>query len=96
MTTACSTESLSTSCSNGAATATIRPNTLSASVDSWRVQPRAQAGGWFYLTTKNRYGWNYLLGKPDEHTFGWRFGQALPRWLIATLMKWRGKPRISG
>jgi len=53
-------------------------------------------GGWFYLTTKNRYGWGYLIGKPDEHTFGWRFGQALPRWLIATLMKSRGKSRIAG
>jgi SAM-dependent methyltransferase len=53
-------------------------------------------GGWFYLTTKNRYGWNYLLGKPDEHTFGWPFGQALPRWLLGALLKWRGKPRTVG
>ena len=52
--------------------------------------------GWFYLTTKNRYGWHYLIGKGDEHTFGWRFGQALPRWLLAALMKCRGKSRTGG
>jgi SAM-dependent methyltransferase len=53
-------------------------------------------GGWFFLTTKNRFGLRYLLGGPDEHTFGWRFGQALPRWLLAILLRLRGKSRSNG
>ncbi len=53
-------------------------------------------GGWLFLTTKNRYGLRYLLGKPDEHTFGWPFGQALPRWLLAILLRLRGKSRTYG
>ena len=52
--------------------------------------------GWFFLTTKNRFGLSYLLGKRDEHTFGWRFGQALPRWLLALLLRLRGKPQPPG
>jgi SAM-dependent methyltransferase len=52
--------------------------------------------GWFFLGTKNRFGLRYLLGKPDEHTFGWRFGQALPRWLLALLLRLRGKSRPTG
>jgi SAM-dependent methyltransferase len=53
-------------------------------------------GGWFFLTTKNRYGLRYVLGRPDEHTFNWRFGQALPRWLLAILLRLRGKSRSNG
>lgn len=53
-------------------------------------------GGWFFLTTKNRYGLHYVVGKPDEHTFGWRFGQALPRWLIAILLRLSGRSRPNG
>ena len=53
-------------------------------------------GGWLYLMTKNRFGWRYLLGKPDEHTYDWRFGQAMPRWLLSTLLRLRGKPEPLG
>lgn len=38
-------------------------------------------GGYLYLATKNRFGVSYLLGKPDEHFDGMRFGSALPRTL---------------
>ena len=53
-------------------------------------------GGWFYLATKNRFGLRYLLGKPEEHTFNWHFGQALPRWLLAALLRFNGKSRPDG
>jgi SAM-dependent methyltransferase len=55
-----------------------------------------EPGGWLFLTTKNRFGLRYLLGKPDEHTFEWRFGQALPRWLLAILLRLYGKSRPNG
>jgi hypothetical protein len=38
----------------------------------------------------------YVVGKPDEHTFGWPFGQALPRWLLAILLRLKGKRRAGG
>lgn len=53
-------------------------------------------GGWIYLTTKNRYGMVLLHGVHDVHTYNWRFGQAMPRWLIALLGKITGKPRTEG
>lgn len=53
-------------------------------------------GGWFFVATKNRYGLPYLLGGPDEHTFSWPFGQALPRCVVATLLRLHGKSRPGG
>jgi SAM-dependent methyltransferase len=61
--------------------------------ECWRV---LKPGGWFYLNTKNRFGLRYLLGRPDEHTFGWPFGQALPRWLLDVLLRIRGKSGPGG
>ncbi len=55
-----------------------------------------KAGGWFFLATKNRFGLNYLIGKRDEHTYQWRFGQALPRWLVALILRCSGKSRPGG
>jgi SAM-dependent methyltransferase len=53
-------------------------------------------GAWLFVTTKNRFGLRYLQGNRDEHTYGWRFGQALPRPLLALLLRWRGKTRPEG
>lgn len=53
-------------------------------------------GGVLYLCTKNRYGWRYLLGKPDEHAYGLRFGSALPRALLDRMLRARGHDRPSG
>jgi len=52
--------------------------------------------GAFYLATKNRYALSYLLGKPDEHAYNMRFGNALPRWLMQLLLKSKGKNRPAG
>ena len=51
-------------------------------------------GGWIYLMTKNRFGMVHLNGAHDQHTFGWRFGQAVPRWLLALRMRLQGKSRV--
>jgi len=56
--------------------------------ECWRV---LKPGGWFFLTTKNRYGLRYLLGRRDEHTFLLPFGQALPRWLLDIVLRITGK-----
>jgi len=53
-------------------------------------------GGVLYLSTKNRYALSYLLGRPDEHVYGMRFGNALPRWLMRAALKRRGKDRPAG
>jgi SAM-dependent methyltransferase len=53
-------------------------------------------GGKLYLTTKNRFALRYLLGKPDEHSFGMRFGNALPRWLHRLLLRAKGHARPAG
>ena len=53
-------------------------------------------GGWIYLMTKNRFGMVHLNGAHDQHTFGWRFGQAVPRWLLALRMRLQGKSRVDG
>jgi SAM-dependent methyltransferase len=76
-------------------------NVASSHLESQKLLLRESARvlkpqGWLFLTTKNRFGLNYLLGKPDEHTFGWRFGQALPRPLLALLLRLRGKSRPPG
>ncbi|APW64044.1 class I SAM-dependent methyltransferase [Paludisphaera borealis] len=61
--------------------------------ECWRV---LKPGGWIYLTTKNRYGMVLLHGVHDPHTFNWRFGQAMPRWLISLLGRLLGKSRPEG
>lgn len=53
-------------------------------------------GGALYLSTKNRFALKYLLGRPDEHAHGMRFGSALPRdWMMRALRR-RGHQRPSG
>lgn len=47
-------------------------------------------GGQVYLMTKNRFALRLLLGKQDEHCYGMRWGNALPRWLMRLLLKRRG------
>lgn len=49
-------------------------------------------GGAIFISTKNRFGLNYLLGGFDEHSYGMRFGRALPHWLLRGIMALRGKP----
>jgi SAM-dependent methyltransferase len=51
-------------------------------------------GGLLYLATKNRFSLKYLIGKPDEHYGGMRFGSALPRWLADKLYKGRPPGRL--
>jgi SAM-dependent methyltransferase len=60
-------------------------------------------GGQLYLSTKNRYAARYVIGKPDEHYHGMRFGSALPRWFAdrihgrrprGRLHSWRGLQRL--
>jgi SAM-dependent methyltransferase len=53
-------------------------------------------GGTLYLATKNRYALRYLLGKTDEHAYGLRFGNALPRWLMRWALLRIGKERPQG
>jgi SAM-dependent methyltransferase len=52
--------------------------------------------GVLYLATKNRFALKYLLGRADEHCFGQRFGNALPRWLMNRRLKRLGKSRPGG
>jgi len=49
--------------------------------------------GFIFIATKNRYALQYLLGGRDEHT-GFRFGNALPRWLMHWLLSRRQKKRV--
>jgi SAM-dependent methyltransferase len=60
-------------------------------------------GGRLYVSTKNRYAARYVIGKPDEHYHGMRFGSALPRWFAdrihgqrprGRLHSWRGLQRL--
>lgn len=53
-------------------------------------------GGSLFLATKNRFALRYLLGKPDEHADGMRFGNALPRWAMRAALRHRGKARPAG
>jgi SAM-dependent methyltransferase len=46
-------------------------------------------GGVIWLCTKNRFALRYVLGKPDEHSRGLRFGSALPRALRDRLVRSR-------
>lgn len=46
-------------------------------------------GGFFYLSTKNRFSLRLLTGGPDEHMSEMHFGSALPRWLSRILLRGR-------
>ena len=46
-------------------------------------------GGCLFVATKNRFNVRLLTGGVDEHC-GLRFGHALPRWLMRSLLKRRG------
>jgi SAM-dependent methyltransferase/uncharacterized protein YbaR (Trm112 family) len=55
-----------------------------------------KSGGVIYLATKNRYSLHYLIGKSDEHCYGMPFGNALPRWLLYSMLRLQGKSRPRG
>jgi SAM-dependent methyltransferase len=48
-------------------------------------------GGFLYLATKNRFALRHLLGMRDENAQGTRFGNALPRWALAMVLRLSGK-----
>ncbi|MCK6547273.1 class I SAM-dependent methyltransferase [Myxococcota bacterium] len=53
-------------------------------------------GGRLFVSTKNRYALQYLLGQKDDHVGDVRFGSALPRAVAARLLERRGKARAEG
>lgn len=53
-------------------------------------------GGSLYLATKNRFALRNILGKPDEHCHGMRFGSALPRGLVQCMLRLSGHARPLG
>lgn len=53
-------------------------------------------GGALFLATKNRFALPYLVGKPDEHVDGMRFGNALPRWALWAALRLEGKADVPG
>lgn len=53
-------------------------------------------GGRLFLSTKNRFALEMLLGGRDEHTHMIRGGSALPRWMVRSLMRMRGLGETSG
>lgn len=61
--------------------------------EMWRV---LRPGGSVYLPTKNRFALRYIVGKPDEHCHGMRFGSALPRGLVQFLLQLSGHTRPLG
>ena len=53
-------------------------------------------GGRAYLLTKNRFALRLMLGKHDEHCYGMRFGNALPRMLMSIGLRRKGKDQPRG
>ena len=53
----------------------------------YEVERVLRPGGTVFLATKNRYALRLLLGRPDGHAYGMRFGHALPRWLMRVLLR---------
>jgi len=47
--------------------------------------------GCLFLATKNRFSLQRLAGMRDEHAYGVRFGNALPRWLLKGVLRLKGK-----
>lgn len=48
--------------------------------------------GYLFVATKNRFSVKYLMGRPDVHAWGMRFGNALPRWLMKFLLRISARP----
>jgi ubiquinone/menaquinone biosynthesis C-methylase UbiE len=46
-------------------------------------------GGFFFISTKNRYSLRLLTGGRDEHMSNIRFGSALPRWVASVVTERR-------
>jgi SAM-dependent methyltransferase len=53
-------------------------------------------GGLLFLSTKNRFALRRMIGRPDDHAYGIRFGNALPRWLMHLLLRRKGKAHPRG
>lgn len=53
-------------------------------------------GGTAYVSTKNRFALRYLLGGRDEHVYGMRFGNALPRWAMRLALRLQGRSAPQG
>lgn len=53
-------------------------------------------GGALFLATKNRYALSLLFGRRDEHAYGMRFGNALPRSLMRLVLRLKGKREPAG
>jgi len=53
-------------------------------------------GGFAFVATKNRFALRLLLGKRDGHAHNMRFGHALPRVVMNTLLGMQGHDRPSG
>jgi SAM-dependent methyltransferase len=53
-------------------------------------------GGTLWIATKNRFALGYLLGQPDEHSFGQRFASVVPRSIARVLLELRGHTRAAG
>lgn len=70
----------------------------------WVIQRRllreisrvTKPGGYLYLNTKNRYSLSLLMGERDEHTNMIRFGSALPRAVLAALLRMRRIDKTPG
>lgn len=58
-------------------------------------QRALKPGGVLFVSTKNRFNLRLLLGAVDDHV-AFRFGNALPRWLMALLSKLKPRPPIWG
>lgn len=53
-------------------------------------------GGKLYLLTKNRYALRLMTGKHDEHCYGMKFGNSLPRPIMNFLLRRKGKSHPRG
>lgn len=53
-------------------------------------------GGRLYLLTKNRFALRLLIGKHDEHCYGMRWGNALPRPIMNFMLRRKGKSHPRG
>lgn len=52
--------------------------------------------GCLFLATKNRFFLKRLAGMRDDHAYGIRFGNTLPRWLLKGLLRLKGKTGPEG
>jgi ubiquinone/menaquinone biosynthesis C-methylase UbiE len=56
-----------------------------------QVQRILKPGGHLYLAIENRLGFEYFLGKRDEHTDGLHFTTVLPRWAADLVSRLAGQ-----